>query len=278
MDNVLDIVYEYSINHRLLDRKAISRILDIILKINEFDDRISYRITKDNKFDLTNIFDSNTLGEFDMNSMIYIYYQQMLKGIRKNKHLTKFDHYYELNNIDIMFKKNLFILETILHEIEHVKQLKTIKNLFEDSIEAKLYRYEYNYLSPCYDFFETGFVSFYIEIFKRELVYQRYYNISFLERMAKINSLEQIYKLLYQLGKDFSRLYGIQRYVINDFMMREYGDSLIGPTIRFMSNIGGMREFNLQGLPSVIDKMSTDERIRYGFNITDEEYKKRIKR
>lgn len=277
MDNVLDMLYEYSINHRLLDRNAVGKIIEIILRDINLSDKINYQISKDNKFDLTNMFNSNILGEFNMNSTIYIYYWQMLKCIRNNKHLTKFDHYYELSNKDMMFKKNMLILEAILHEIEHVKQLQSIRDVYDHSFITNLYRYEYNYLSPNYDSLEIGFIGYCVDIFKRELTYHRYYNLSFLERMAKINSLEQIYRLLFQLGKDYSSLYNIQRYLINDYMIKEYSDSLDGPTTRLISNIGIIREFSKQDYPSIISNMSLEERIRYGFKITEEEYKKKIK-
>ena len=277
MDNVLDILYEYSINHRLLDRKAISKIIEIILRDINLNKKINYIISKDNRFDLTNLFNSNILGEFDMDSTIYIYYWQMLKCIRNNRHLTKFDHYYELSNKDMMFKKNILILEAIIHEIEHVKQLQSMKDVYDHSFITNLYRYEYNYLSPDYNFLGTSFVGCCIDIFKRELIYHRNYSISFLERMAKINSLEEIYRLLFQLGKDYSNLYNIQRYVINDYMIREYSEGLDGPTTRLISNIGITRDFSIQDYYSIITNMSLDDRIRYGFKITEEEYKKKIK-
>ncbi len=277
MDNVLDIFYEYSINNKLLDRKAISKILDIILKNNKFDDKILYIITKDSKFDITSMGNCNILGEFDMDSIIYIYYWEMLKSIRKKKYLTNIDRKYELNNIEIMFKKNMLILQTLFHEVEHVKQLESVKNIYNNSIEGKLYQYEINYIYPHYDIFDKGIISYYSSLIKHEIIYNNNYNISFMERMANIKSLEEIYKLLLRLGNDYSKLYDIQREIIDDYMIKDYSNGLIGPTTRFISNLGYNRYFTKDDLLSITEKLDFDDRIIYGFQISEEEYKKRIK-
>ena len=279
MDNVLDIFYEYSINHRLLDRKAISKILDIILKSNNLNKDISYIISKDSKFDITSMGNCNILGEFDMDSIIYVYYWEILKSIRKKKYLSYIDRKFEFDNIEIMFKKNIFILQTLFHEVEHAKQLESTKDIFNKSIETRLYQYEINYMYPHYDIFDKGIISYYTALIKHEIIYNKNYNISFMERMANIKSFEEIYRLLLKLGNDYRKLYDIQREIIDDYMVKDYDNGgLIGPTTRFICNLGYTYYFTKDDLINMNEKLDFDERIRYGFRITEEEYKKKIKK
>lgn len=278
MDNVLDILYEYSINHRLLDRKAISRIMDIILKTNNYDNKISYIISKDSKFDIANWNSDSVLGEFDMKSTIYIYYWEILKSIRKKKYLSSIDRKYELSELEIAFKRNLLILETLFHELEHVKQLEIVRNIYNRSIEGKIYQYEINYMHPNIDIFDEGIFGYYALAVKHTLIYNRNYNLSFMERMANIKSLEEIYRLLLKLGNDYSKLYTIQGKIIDYYITREYENGLIGPTTKFITNLGYTSYFTKDDLLNIIKKLNLDDRIRYGFTITEEEYKKKIKK
>lgn len=272
MDNILNIFYEYSINNKLLDKQAITKILDIILKELNFNNKIIYSISKDERFDLSNIWNSNILAEFDFDSIIYIYYLEILKSIHKKKYLTKFD--INLNNTEISFKKNILIIETIFHEIEHVKQLEKIKDIYNGSIESELYRYEYDFLYPCLE--DESFITYHKDSIKRDIIYLKNYKYSFMERMANLNSSLIIANLLHNLGKDLNNLYNIQNTIMNYYLIKDYDNNLSGPTIKFITNIGYINDFKEQ--IDTINNMSFEDRLKYGFMITKEEYLKKVKK
>lgn len=278
MDDILDILYDYSINNRIFDKEAISKILDVLLTINSFDDKISYLICKDDKTNLSNTSNGGVLGEFDMNSKIYIYYWEMLNAIRKNKYRTAIDEKYDLNSKETAFKKNMFILQTLFHELEHAKQAQIVDDMQDNSLEKKLYQFEINYVCVQDDVLSKGMLRYFITLFKHEFIYNMNYNISFMERMANIKSYEEICNLLLKLGNDFNKLYDIQKEVKDRFIVKDYKDGLIGPTTRFISNLGYTKYFTKNDLLEALSELSLDDRIRYGFRITEDEYTKKIKK
>ena len=86
MEEILKILYDYSINNKVLSKDAIGRILTIVLEINNLQNKISYEIINDEIISLQNIWDNNNiLAEFDMDTTIYIYYLEIFKSIYKNK-------------------------------------------------------------------------------------------------------------------------------------------------------------------------------------------------
>lgn len=278
MDNILDIFYEHSKNDKLLTREAIKKILDIILNELNLENKITYSLSTDEIFDISNIWNINVLAEFDMDSIIYIYYLELLKSINKKKYRTKFDKNYNLTDNDMSFKKNILILETIFHEIEHVKQLEIVKDIYSDTIEAIIYRYEYDFFySELEEEYESN-ISYYLNVFKQNIIELTTYNISFMERMANINSFKEMYNLLYKLGNNYSNLYNIEKDILDDYIIKYYSTDLNGPTTKFINKIGYMEEFYECNYPNIIDKMSLEERLKYGFKITNEEYKKKVKK
>ena len=174
-----------------------------------------------------------------------------------------------------MFKKNILILETIFHEIEHVKQLEYIKDIYDGHIETQIYRYEYDYLYSPFELEEVGFFKYNFELLKRNIAYNKNYALSFMERMANLNSNDIMLSMLKSISET---LYNNQQKIGNDILTKGYNDNnLLGPTTKFIQNIGYRKEFMLMGYPELIANMSFEERLRYGFQITDEEYKKKVK-
>lgn len=262
---MLSILYDYSTNNELFSKDAIIKILEMSLTENNLQNTISYEISNDDIFDISNLWNKNLLAMFDMDAIIYIYYHEILKSINKKKYLSKYDG--NLTDIELTFKKNIMILETIIHEVEHANQLMHIRNIYDGSIETQLYRYEYDYMYPSED---INLFSYYM----RSLTYQIYYHLSFMERMANIISYEKTAHILSELDNKYQRLYESETKILDDFIIKEYQQNPHGPTIRFMNNLGFSHEFRECGYDRMINNMSFDERLRYGFMITEEEYKK----
>ena len=271
MDEILDILYDYTIKNKLFDITAIDKILKLLLINNGFRDIISYEIVEKDSF-------NRILGEFNLHSVIYIYYGKLLKRIRQKAYLTKFDKKYNLSDIEITGQKNVFMINTLFHEVEHVKQLEMVKGIHNTTVERKLYQYEINFMRPHDDIFDTGIIKYCIKLIKCELIYNMNYCLSFMERMANIGALEQIKGLLIKLGSEFNDLYSVQGDVLDQYIIANYKYDLFGPTTKFISNLGFTKDFTKKDLVKIEETMNFDNRLRYGFMITEEEYKKRIRK
>ena len=120
MDNILDIIYTYSKNNRVLNEYAVRIILNQLLKDNKLDTFINYIIINKKRFDTT-LDTKHIFGEYDFHDNIFIYLNEINKFIDSNKWKSKFHKEYELNNYYEYLGKNLFITETIFHEVHHAK-------------------------------------------------------------------------------------------------------------------------------------------------------------
>ena len=265
MDEIFAMLEDYSKRNIIFTRKAIERILNILLQIDNLQRRVSYEISRDEIISLDNLQNKNILAEFDMDSVLYVYYREILKSIYKKKYLSKYDT--NLSKIAIAFKKNIMIIETIFHEIEHANELVKIQNVYDGHIATQIYRYEYDYQ------FATDDIGM-IEFIKRSIIFRRCYNISFMERMAEITALERTGTLLEPLDGELAILKENERKIKEDFILKEYQNGLSGPTTKFLSCIDCLKDFNDSGYMNVIRSMPFEERLRYGFGITESEYKK----
>lgn len=270
MAEILKIFYDYSINNKVLSRDAIGKILEIVLNENNLQDKVFYEISKDEIISWQSIWNNNIIAEFDMDTTIYIYYLEIFKSIYKKKYLTKYDT--NLNETEHTFKKNAMIIETIFHEVEHAKQLMYIKNIYDGSLETQIYRYEYDFL-----FSEDSYKNPFAYV-KHNYIYQKNYDISFMERMANFNSYEKTSLLLKELGNIYHKLYESEVKMTDDFMLEGYKKSLLGPTLKFIRNIGYYDEFTNSGFIDEINNMPFINRFYYGLPITNEEYKQKVKK
>ena len=159
------------------------------------------------------------------------------------------------------------IIETIFHEIEHVNELVKIGDPYDGSIETQLYRYEYDYQ------FATDDLNP-IEFLKRSIIFRRCYKISFMERMAEIVAFERTGELLTPLDGELAILKENESKIKDDFILKEYENGLSGPTTKFLSCINCLKDFNDSGYTHIVNRMPFEERLRYGFGITEAEYKK----
>ena len=97
-----------------------------------------------------------------------------------------------------------------------------------------------------------------------------------MERMANLNSSLIIANLLHNLGNDLNNLYNIQNTIMNYYLIKDYNNNLSGPTIKFITNIGYINDFKEQ--IDTINNMSFEDRLKYGFMITKDEYLKKVKK
>ena len=271
--NLLDILLLYASRLKLLDIEAINKICDIILKENKLNNIINFKIinNRDSKFINTN---GVKLGEYDMDHTIYIFYNDILNCIKNDTLTNGYYDRYDLNDFEDTMVNNINILETIFHEIEHAKQVLKVKDISDSSIERVIYQYEYDFMYPDDSFNDSSLVRHYINSFKKYIIYNLNYNISFMERMANINSKEVLINILRELGSDFKNIYDIQKKLLDIFMFKEFKYNISGPTNTFLYKINCMEDFVKSGYSLIVNEMNFEERYRYGFGISNTEYKK----
>ena len=272
MDNILDILYTYSTNNKTLDEWAVKTMLIELLKDNRLDTFINYIIVNKKRLD-TSFGTKHILGEYDFRDNIFIYLNEINKYINCNKWKTKYHKLYEYNDFYEYLAKNMVIIETIIHEVHHAKQAAMTQDIYDYSIEKQIVRYEIDYINPYFDIFDLNFIEFYFDYFKRKINYYHCYNISFMERMANNISLNKIKDIIIKLNLDNNFLYIVYDNILTTYLLKEYKNDLIGPTIKFMKRIGCTDEFNNSDVFDMIDSMEYNERIKYGLPITEDEYK-----
>ena len=250
MEKILEIVYNYSINNKILDIKSIERIVELIIdtrKLNNYVNNIV--VESDNSKKLASY--QNYLKQISINAqMIDI----MLKRLEDNIIIE--------NSFEKLFYKNLSVLQVILHEIEHAYQEKIM--LLENSLEAFILRISY---------------------MVREEDSKRLYEYCLYERLAEIKSFEMLSEIV---SLDFKELKQVGCLVKNDKLQRmlrgyhyngtEYinypiEEYLIGCNKKeLLNSFDWYSDDNESCIFNSSEKYKLYDRYKYGFPISKEEY------
>lgn len=264
MDNILDILYEYSTKCKILDNSAIENIINTgknelsLSNVNHVEKRISIKRTP---LAVYNVF-SETIA---------IYPIAISRFFRNSKYKSKLILESELNAVETCFRKNLIIIHMILHELEHANQFS---NYDTPSLEMRLVDLELKYLFDMEDkdddFYSNPNKA--KEAVIRNKNYDKLYDISFLERMANINAFTKVVELTKKIGND--RLEELHSDLFLSLCMREYSCETDSPTLRFFKGIKRNSRAN-----SLIKEynLTYEDRIKYGLSLTSEEYNRNIK-
>ena len=257
MDNILDIIYEYSMRKKLLDRKAIEIIITIMIKENNIEIINNINI-------ITHLFDNlseKTLAYY-FNGDINIYLSKIYKYLKKysdnnlidNKNLSEFEEY---------LINNLFILRTVFHELEHSNHERLI-HYNNVSIEKELIKIELDFINRINNLY-YGDEEKYNRLKK---LYDNLYDISFIERLADIWSHEQIIKVLETDKNELKRIYEYEKLLLLNTELSTYKNFNDMPTIRFFIAIGKAKEISKYDLYDLDFKT----RLRLGLNLSFDEY------
>ena len=268
--DILNIIYNYSTNNKILDIDAIKEICTLIINNKHLNNNLSF-ITDINKSRL----DKYVLGEYDMENTVYIYYNQIYSFLNSKIFKKKYLDKDNLTNTEITMLKNLHIIETILHELEHFYQTNKVKDNLDNSFEKILYQYEYNFMFPNINF--NNIFKFYFDIIKNFYLTHATYDISFMERMANINSKEQIIIILKKYNNEFNNVCHLKKKHLEQYKLNNYLKNIDGPTNIFLYKIGALPDFIKNNYDELVNSMSLKERYRYGFDLTDREFKKKIR-
>lgn len=279
MKDILDIVYDASKRRMLLSDKEVLKIVEILININNIE--VINEIHVIDRAEL--IFNKVTLGHY-LNDKIYIYYSRIIGFISGLHHRSNFELENKLCIYETVFRINLFILFIIMHEIEHAiqeqitvsKEINTFENrlinLENDYLtflgEEVLSDEKYNVIDGVYDMNILDFIRYKFAYHYDYKLYISNYEISYLERLADVNALSKILKMIEEIKNEIKSLYLLQENLLLDRRLQNYDNSKVSPTVEFFNNIYGPNSFDY----SDMGDLSLDKRLDLGMPITGKEF------
>ena len=280
MNNILDLVTEYSKKRKILDEDAIEKIINYY--IDDFEVSIINNIYIINKIEL--LLSNVTLGNY-VEDYIEIFYSRIKTYIRGAYYITESPIENDLILYERIWRINIFILSILFHELEHAQQaqislnnnpnnfeekLIIIENNFMDHLGQKvLNKCEYNKETKEYSFTIPQMLLYRIAWYLDNKKYDRLYNYSLLERLADIDSKEKIIYILSENKTDIPNLYKLLEQILISRKLREYDESKDSPTIDFFNKLIGKKNFSYDDMPT---NYTLEERLRLGLPISSIEY------
>ena len=241
MENILKIIYNKTINNKILNLKDIEKILELLVIekcLNDYILNINVQLIR-----------SNNLASYsNYTKKITIYtetIEQMVKDIENNILNT--------NNFETTLYKNLSILQILLHEVEHANQQKIAYN--DNTLEALIIRLSY-LVNNGYD--------------------ENLYEYCPEERLAEIKSFEEINTLIGYINSKLILLPNIMEMEKLKRQLRgyHYKDSFVNVPIVDYFTFGNKKKlldaFDLSS--DLLGKYSLNDRFKYGFPISISEY------
>ena len=125
MENIFRIIYDLSINHKYIDVKDLSKILEILVDEKELNKYIL-------NIDVQQIRSNNLASYSNYEKKITVYSNIVDKMVKDIICFIKTD-----NELVVSLYVNLRILQVLLHEVEHANQEKII---YDNSLESFILR------------------------------------------------------------------------------------------------------------------------------------------
>lgn len=264
IDELVELVNKYNNKKTIVDEKFIIDACTIILNYYNLDNYL--QVIKVNNTKSSYYYP----GKKELN--IFTNYKKQEKMLKK-----------ELND-EFFYWYNLRVLLTILHEMEHVKQ----ESISEDTLEGKIIKLN-NSISKLPSFYSNVDIPFkekMINTFKI-ISYGKYYNtkknhnLAPVERMANINSYNEIIKITSKLKKDLLSIESFKIYANISLLSlislgyRLNGEFTNSPSYDFLNKIKVLDKgelYNNQELFTNVD-FPYEKRLTLGLVLTKEEYR-----
>lgn len=246
MESILKIIYDKSISNQILNFRDIEKILELLIIEKHLNDYIS-------DINVQHIRSNNLASYSNYTKKITIYIEkvdQMVRNIETNILNT--------NILEIMLYKNLSILQVLLHEIEHANQQKFAYT--ENNIEALIIRLSYlvkdGYCTPLYEYCPE-------------------------ERMAEIKSYNEVIILVSYLNNKLTTLNEILGMEELKRLLRgyHYKNAEINIPIEDYFVLAGKKNlFDSLDISNNLEGYSLNERLKFGFPISKDEYGNSMKK
>ncbi len=270
MNNILDLLVEYSKLEKMVDFDYIKKIVELATEEKSLEDYIAGVDLHEN---LSNFFENNCGGIYNMNTLRIIISQHMINEYyrRVQKSSAK-----RLSTYDEFLAGGALVTQVILHEVEHANQLNKIYNgnNFESLLLKAAYSFSLNINDSNLDISRQD-IDAYIEL--RDL----YGPTMPHERLADIWSMREVVDMLepiYDLAHP-----QIERFMKNrfhKFYIKGYDGGNLVPTESYLSEYvalgipGTDNYFNDEFYDALTLEKESDleNRLLFGLEITESEY------
>ena len=248
MDNILDILYEYSKQGKIADRTFMFEIIKIIRKRKHLEDYITKVVFKDINCKSTNHKDFvNVPMAYSMyDKQILLDEVDILYFIETSiRYYDKFKK--ETNNLERILFANSMVLHALLHEIEHANQIKKVNN---NDFESKLI---YTCLKNELDAFKKSKLAVFLmsslgiysdknlenDIDILNDIEYHYDTLYPTERMANIYAILSIRKMVDKIKGEIPFSYKLLANMEKEYLLLgyKYKDSLTYPTMNFIHDL-----------------------------------------
>ncbi len=278
MEKLLSLIYNYSINDKLVDEEYIEKFIDVVINSKLLDKYVcDLQILSSENDKLP----EGCVSAYNLtDKTIYVDFNKI------NKYLQEADRYQALFNEDEQtFYKNSIFSQAILHELEHANQYKIMDN--EESLEAKILNLSKHNLkdSEINELEKNGYSikDITIYIIKRQMVYSKFYLKSPLERLAEIKSYQEMIILLSNIKKIVPNLLDFEQATKIEALLQgfDYEDGkVISPTAFYLKKMGeeqALKKFDwydedyYKALEKSETNYSLEDRLKYGLMIDESE-------
>jgi len=282
---LLQLIYDYSTQHKLADIDFITQVLNTIVPSIKLNSYVNKLYIFNEGIPIKN--DEIVVATYNFYDK-YLTFYLLAFNIIINK-IPSFIN--KMSDTEKVFYKNLKALQIILHEIEHAKQNKMINSTINND-EALLLRLcrqtspidlgknNFNRL------LKQGYTNKQIMDFihSQQLLLNQNSKICPHERMAEIKSFLEIDKIIEPMKNDFPYLNTIFVTHIFDRLLSGYEkrqNDVLSPTIEYFNNIRMSKLLNNlnffkqnkeETLLQAITAYDLSERLMYGYPITNKEY------
>lgn len=256
---ILKLIYDYSTNGELVDRKFVDKIIEIVVSKKSLDDYVrsvqhTYKLPKDDQGVVCAVYDS-------LNRELLIDYTSMLIVVG---HLGYYNQLFV--PLEIIMSKNIKLTQIILHELEHAYQNKQKDNMSDDSIEAKLTRVCFN-------------IDFSLSL--------KLYDYVPTERLANVYSFLTILNSIEPIKESIPNLHEFIQASLIEELLTGYNESLdkgYWPLELFLSKIGQRKvwtEFDFYDqnvdrlIKNVSDKYTFAKSLALGLPVNCDEFNKK---
>lgn len=263
MEEILKIICDYSLNRQFADEKFILYVFNFLVKKYNL-----FSYAKNIKIE--NLSYDNSLGEYFFNEkMVYIYINSLISNISKSHLKCNLDRY------EYYFNVNLNVVRVIFHELNHALQFKRMNSNInnEERILCEIC------LRNTDDMVNNSSLDIKDKNIEKRLmaIHESLYMFNSFERMAEFDTIDTIYKmiepekLIPKKNKLIFYLYRLQ------FILKGHNNNYYSPTIKYLNEMGYNKDlenlgFNSESIDNVFLKYNFNERIYYGFPITEKEY------
>ena len=231
MDEIIKLLYDYSVNVRLVDKAFIEKFIGIIVSKRGLKDYVT-KITFNEKFtNDSNGFEVAAYNPFVKNINISL---ETSKILVKNRSI--YDFLFE--GIEVNLYHNLIITQYLLHEIEHADQYRRAEDIDNNDVETILLRscmqYERQLMNPEYINRQDVTIGNIFELVSKHLfLYNKFYRYNPMKLLAQARSYETIIAILREIRFNITKLYDFANTSYLEELLKGYrkkDDFLESPT------------------------------------------------